>query len=228
MSTESESTDSPSTTRRLVRARGGVSLGAVLTGVVVSFGAMFLLTAAVAGVLYAFGVDLDVGEGESVEAGPYAGVALIVAQFLAYLWGGYTAGRMSRGAGAANGFLVAVIAVGIAIGAGAVVAAVSGAPTGPSIPFTSARIPLQDDYVVDWGLGVALGAMLAMFLGGVTGGLAGSRWHTRLESRALADAEPKPAVASTEPEAEEPTKPTETETPESSPPETRTERHIYR
>ncbi|MFN2526400.1 MAG: TIGR04086 family membrane protein [Actinomycetota bacterium] len=217
------------TARPLLRARGGVSIGAVLTGVVVSFGAMFLLTAAVAGVLYAFGVDLDVGEGESIQAGPFAGAALIVAQFLAYLWGGYTAGRMSRGAGAANGFLVALIALFLAVGAGAVLAAVSETPTGPSLPFTSARIPLQDEYVVDWGLGVALGAMLAMFLGGITGGLAGSRWHSRLESRTLAESEEKiETPAPTEPERADEPKPDAEEVEEARPPETRTERHVYR
>ncbi|HEX2240354.1 MAG TPA: hypothetical protein VHJ82_04360, partial [Actinomycetota bacterium] len=220
----------------------------MLTGVVVSFGAMFLLTAGVAGVLYAFGVDLDVPEGESVQAGPYAGVALIVAQFLAYLWGGYTAGRMSRGAGAANGFLVALLALFLAIGAGAVVAAVSQTTTGPSLPFNTARIPLQDEYVVDWGLGVALGAMLAMFLGGIVGGLAGSRWHARLESRALAETEPTPAEGPTKADttesagrrsrkekaipdqqaADDSGATTEAEAqaePETRPPQTRTERH---
>ena len=38
----------------------------------------------------------------------------MIAQFLSYMWGGYTAGRMGRGAGLVNGFLVPVVALIVA------------------------------------------------------------------------------------------------------------------
>src|ERR687891_2296504 len=88
---------------RAVDVRGGVSLVAVLTGVVVAFGAVFLLSALVGGILAATGVETTVTADEAQEATLGAGIALVAAMFLAYMWGGYTAGRMGRGAGAVNG-----------------------------------------------------------------------------------------------------------------------------
>jgi hypothetical protein len=67
-----------------LRVRGGVSLWSVLTGVVVAFGALFLLSAIVGGILAATGVDAqeEVAEGTR-EAGLGAGIALVIAVFLA-------------------------------------------------------------------------------------------------------------------------------------------------
>ena len=168
-------------TPRPVEARGGVSGGAILTGVVVAFGAMFLLSAVIGGVLTAMGVEgTEVTEGEAVTAGIGAGIAFVVAQFLAYAWGGYTAGRMGRGAGVVNGILVPVIAIALALATGAIVASL-GATANLNLPFTENRLPLENDYLVDWGVGIAIGAVVAMFLGAAIGGAAGARWHTKLE-----------------------------------------------
>jgi hypothetical protein len=38
-----------------------------------------------------------------VDAGIAGDIAFAIAMLLAYLWGGYTAGRMARGAGVLNG-----------------------------------------------------------------------------------------------------------------------------
>lgn len=171
--------------RTVIDARGGVSGGAILTGVVVAFGAMFLLSAVVGGVLTAIGVTAqDVGTSEAVEAGLGAGIVLVIAQFVAYLWGGYSAGRMARGAGALNGFLVPLVAIIVAIAVGAVVAAL-GATANLNLPFATSRLPLENDFVVDWGMAISLGALAAMFLGGILGGALGARWHTKLERRTL-------------------------------------------
>ncbi len=167
-----------------VRARGGVSGGAILTGVVVAFGCMFLLTALIGGILAALGViDPDVAQSEAVDAGIAAGVALVVAQFLSHLWGGYTAGRMSRGAGFANGLLVPIVAILVAVLVGGVAAAL-GATANLNLPFSTNRLPLENDTLVDWGVGIGIASVVAMFLGGVLGGSFGSRWHTKLERRA--------------------------------------------
>ena len=176
--------------RTVIDARGGVSGGAVLTGVVVSFGAMFLMSALVGGVLTATGVVADdVGTGEAIEVGIGAGIVLVLAQFLAYLWGGYTAGRMGRGAGAANGLLVPLVAIVLAVVVGAVVASL-GASANLNLPYSTNRLPLDDDVLVDWGMAISIGALVAMFLGGLIGGILGSRWHTKLERRTLDDSTP--------------------------------------
>ena len=173
--------------RGAVVARGGVSGGAILTGVVVAFGAMFLLSALVGGVLTAIGVNqTEITSGEAIDAGIGAGMALVVAQFLSYLWGGYAAGRMGRGAGFANGFLVPVVAILVAVLVGAVAAGL-GATANLNLPFTTNRLPLENDYLVNWGIGIGIASVVAMFLGGIFGGSLGSRWHTKLEREAYED-----------------------------------------
>ena len=171
--------------RAVIDARGGVSGGAVLTGVVVAFGAMFLLSALVGGIVTALGLsEATITEGEAIQAGIGAGIALVIAQFVSYLWGGYTAGRMGRGAGVANGLLVPFVAILAAVAVGAVVASL-GATANLNLPWSTNRLPLENDLVVDWGLGISLAALAAMFLGGALGGSLGARWHTKLEREAL-------------------------------------------
>lgn len=165
------------------RARGGVALGGILTGVAVALGAMMVLTAIVGAI--AAGLDLIEQAAENattVEVGIGVGIALVVIQFLAYLWGGYTAGRMARGAGALNGVLVPVVALVIAAIVAAIVAAV-GADAGLIVPYGETRLLAVDDTLVDLGIGVGIGSLVAMLLGGLLGGMMGSRWHDRLEDR---------------------------------------------
>ena len=163
------------------RARGGVAFGPILTGVVVAFGAMFLLSAIVGGVLASLGlIDTNVTTGEAIEAGIGAGIALVVAQFLSYLWGGYTAGRMARGSGLANGLLVPLTALIVAAIVGGIATGL-GAEANLNLPFTTNQLPLENDNLVNWGVGIGIASLVAMFLGGALGGGMGARWHTKLE-----------------------------------------------
>jgi hypothetical protein len=168
----------------LVGVRGGVSAGAILTGVLVAFGAMFLLSGIVAGVLVALDVlEEGVESTRAIEVGVGAGIALVVTQLLAYLWGGYTAGRMGRGAGIGNGLAVPLVAILLALIIGAVVAAL-GATAQFNLPFSDTRLPVEDNFLIDLGVGVGIASLVAMFLGGAIGGAMGARWHTKLERRA--------------------------------------------
>jgi hypothetical protein len=151
---------------------------------VVAFGASFLLSAIIGGILAAFGVtDPNVTRTEAVDAGIAGGIAFAIATFLAYLWGGYTAGRMARGAGVLNGVLVPVVAIILAVVVGLIVAAL-GSTVNLNLPLTTARLPVQGGNVVDWGLGIGIAALVVMFVGGIIGGVLGARWHTKLERRA--------------------------------------------
>lgn len=171
----------------VVGARGGVSGTAILTGVVVAFGTLFLLTALVAGVIVATGYTAPpVGSQEAIDAGLYGGIALVIAQLLAYLWGGYTAGRMARGAGAANGFLVPLFAILLGVAVAAIATAL-GANASLNLPFETARLPLEQSTAVSWGLGIGIASLVAMFVGGALGGAIGANWHTRLEEAAVAE-----------------------------------------
>jgi MFS family permease len=168
-----------------LRVRGGVSLWSVLTGVVVAFGALFLLSAIVGGILAATGVDAqeEVAAGTR-EAGLGAGIALVIAVFLAYMWGGYTAGRMGRGAGFANGLLVPILALIVAAVIAGIVAAL-GADADLNISLSEWRLPVSENELVDFGRVIGIAALVAMFLGGIAGGMAGSGWHRKLERRAI-------------------------------------------
>ena len=162
----------------LVGVRGGVSAGAILTGVLVAFGALFLLSGIVAGVLVALDVlEEGVDSARAIDVGVGAGIALVVTQFLSYMWGGYAAGRMGRGAGIGNGLAVALVAILLALVIGAVVAAL-GATAQFNLPFSEARFPVESDFLVDFGVGIGIASLVAMFLGGALGG------HTKLERRA--------------------------------------------
>ena len=171
--------------RDVVAARGGVSLWAVLTGVVVSFGALFLLSALVGGILAATGVDTGSVEGQTEEVGVGVGIAVVVAWFLACLWGGYTAGRMGRGAGAVNGLLVPIAVIVIGLVVAGVVSAL-GASANLNLPFSDDyRLPTDRSNLIDLGVGFGIGTLVAMLVGGLFGGLLGPRWHTKLDRRKL-------------------------------------------
>src|SRR5918999_1052252 len=160
----------------VINARGGVSLWSVLTGVVVAFGAMLILSAIIGGILAEAGVDAnDVAQDgpTATDAGLGLGIGMIAAMFLSYLWGGYTAGRMARGAGPINGFLVPFIAIII----GVIVAAILNATNGDAnlnLPFTENQFTVEDQSVLyDWAGTIGVGMLIAMFVGGILGGIAG-------------------------------------------------------
>ena len=190
--------------------RGGVSAGAVLTGVVVAFGALFILSALITALLVALGLqEAEVSRGEAVDVTIGTGIGLVVAQLLAYLWGGYTAGRMGRGAGAVNGLLVALTALFVAVVVAAIATSVGSSvdvdlPFRVDLPFSPQSLA-SDGSLREWGAGLAIAALVAMFLGAILGGAFGSRWHRKLErdhyEQAVARTEPGPTAR---PEAAEP------------------------
>jgi hypothetical protein len=170
---------------RMPLARGGVSFGAILTGVVVAFGALSLLLALAGGILAATDTIDEVtsvsGE-DAVTAGAVTGVVLVVAWFLAYMWGGYTAGRMGRGAGFLNGLLVPIVAVLLLLAVGAIASAL-GAEAELNNPLDNVRLPVEESNLVDIGTGLGIAVLVAMGLGSIIGGMLGARWHTKLERR---------------------------------------------
>jgi hypothetical protein len=170
---------------RMPLARGGVSFGAILTGVVVAFGALTLLLALAGGILTATDTIDEVsnvsGE-DAVTAGAVTGVVLVIAWLLAYMWGGYTAGRMGRGAGFLNGLLVPIVAILLLVAVGAIASAL-GAEAELNNPLGTVRLPVEESTLVDIGTAIGIAVLVAMFLGSIIGGMLGARWHTKLERR---------------------------------------------
>jgi hypothetical protein len=166
------------------RARGGFSAGSVITGVLVAFGSFIVLSALIGAIMAALGMtEGTINAADARNATIGAGIGLVLAQFLAYLWGGYTAGRMARGAGLLNGMLVPIVAIVLVALLGAIVAAVAGnINVQAETANVEAQLPLPLSDLADIGTGVGIGVLVAMLLGGGLGGHLGSRWHTKLEN----------------------------------------------
>jgi len=169
--------------RQVAVARGGVSPGGILTGVVVAFGALTLLSALVGGAFASSGVDPE-SLGTTRDVGIGIGVGLVIAWFLACLWGGYTAGRMGRGAGIVNGLLVPIVVLilGVLV---AVIVGAFGASANLNLPFRPAQFPTDNNTLYELSTGFGIAILVAMLLGGALGGGMGARWHTKLEREAL-------------------------------------------
>jgi hypothetical protein len=166
----------------LYGVRGGPSLTSVLSGMFVAFGVMFVLTAIIGGAIAGTTGNVNnLARNEAIRIGIGGGIAFMVAQFLSYMWGGYSAGRMARGMGALNGLLVAL--VGLIVGAGVAFGAsyLAGAANW-RMPFTATRIPISQNVLVQYGIGFGAAMLAAMFLGAIAGGVRGAHWHDRLEA----------------------------------------------
>lgn len=168
-----------------VRARGGLSAWSVLSGILVAFGAFVLLSALVGAILAGSGlIEGSLRPEELRTAGIGTLIALVIIQFLAYFWGGYTSARMARGSGWMNGLLVTVGAIVIVAVLGAVVAGLSvSAPGSAPTGFESLPSPFRGASEVATAAGIAI--LASMLLGGLLGGRVGAKWHTKLENDRL-------------------------------------------
>jgi hypothetical protein len=97
--------ESPRDRKRLARQAGlgRLSFNSVLAGVLVAYGAFAVLAALVGAVAVAIGVDAELASNDWTTFGRGSAVTATVVAFVAYLFGGYVAGRMARRAGLVNG-----------------------------------------------------------------------------------------------------------------------------
>ena len=173
--------------RRMLAREAGyrtTSFPSVLAGTLVAFGAVALALAVAGAVGSQLGLRTDgISTHEYRQAGMAGAAIAAVVLFASLLLGGYTAGRMSRRAGARHG--VAVFVLGAAIVALIVgIAAWLGDPSSLRDNLNSNGVPVDANTWSDIGLGAAIAAVAAMLLGSVLGGIRGDRWHGRLVSAA--------------------------------------------
>jgi hypothetical protein len=162
-----------------------VSFVSVLAGVLVAYGAFAVIAGITGAVLSAMGVETRaLTDNDWRQLGIGTGVAAAVTLFLAYLFGGYVAGRMARRAGAMNGLLVFVLGILLAAGVGA---AVGMQADGDALMsnLRSIGVPTSGEEYAAIGTVAGLAALAAMLLGSIFGGIAGERWHGKLLTRAL-------------------------------------------
>lgn len=162
---------------------GGMKFGSAFFGWLTAAGTGVLLTALIAAVLTAMGLSaVDVGDGVARVTGlgvaGIIGVAIVM--FIAYLAGGYVAGRMARFSGAAQGFAVWLWAIIVAVIVGLLGWAFGARFDILGTLDTFPRIPLGVDATVA-GIITAVVVALIALLGAVLGGLAGMRYHRRVD-----------------------------------------------
>jgi hypothetical protein len=110
-------------------------------------------------------------------------LALGASLFVAYLFGGYVAGRMARRAGVAQAIGVIVLGIVLAVAAGVVVNALTDTST---IRDHLHNFGLPTTWH-QWRTGVTwagTAGLIGIVLGGLLGGMLGDRWHSKLMARA--------------------------------------------
>ncbi|MEA3020726.1 MAG: hypothetical protein QOI47_2250 [Actinomycetota bacterium] len=166
--------------RQLVEQAGWrtTSFVSVLAGTLVAFGAVTLVATAVGATGSALGLDTHgISTHQWRQAGIASAMVGAVVLFGSFFFGGYTAGRMGRRAGARHGVLVFLLSV-ILVGAVAIIAwALRG---NVNIDLNQNGVPTDSSTWADIGLGAGIAAAAAMLLGSIAGGIKGDRWHGQL------------------------------------------------
>jgi hypothetical protein len=172
---------------------GGIKFGSAFFGWLTATGTAVLLTALAAAAGTAVGLANDTSVDEVADQattdptsiGIAGAIVLAVVLFVAYYCGGYVAGRMARFNGAKQGLAVWLWAVVIAIVV-AVLAAVAGDQYDvlgrlDSFP----RIPVAEGDVTTAGIIALVVVALVSLVGAVLGGLAGMRFHRKVDKAGL-------------------------------------------
>jgi hypothetical protein len=111
-------------------------------------------------------------------------IALLVILFLAYLAGGYVAGRMARFDGARQGVAVWFIGLLVVL-ALAVLGTVLGAQYNVLQQLNLPRIPIGEGTATTAGIIALVAVLLVTLLGAVLGGKLGERYHRKIDRAGL-------------------------------------------
>lgn len=169
---------------------GGVNVGAAFFGWLVAMGVAILLIgiagAGAATVGEAMEVTQSDAEPDAGTIGVTAAIVLLVVLLVSYYAGGYVAGRMSRFDGARQGvgvwFLGLVVTL-LAAGVGAVFGSEYNVLDRVDLP----RIPFSPEELGWAGVVTAVAAVLITLAGAALGGLAGHRYHNRVDAAVRQD-----------------------------------------
>jgi MFS family permease len=164
---------------------GGIKWGAAFFGWLSANGLAVLLVALLSAAGVAIGLtqgvpSTDEATQEASTIGVVGGIVLLVVLFLAYLAGGYVAGRMARFDGTRQGLAVWVIGLLVVL-----VLALAGLVFGSQYnvlqQLNLPRIPIDEGTATTGGI-IALVAVLgATLLGAILGGKLGDRYHRKID-----------------------------------------------
>jgi hypothetical protein len=163
---------------------GGINWGAAFFGWLVAVGVAVLLTGILAAAGAAIGLTettSDAADSASAETLSAAGaVALLVVLAIAYYCGGYVAGRMSRFDGARQG--VGAWAIGLLITlALAVLALIAGSEYNVVERANLPRLPVGPETLTTGGAIASLAILAGTLLFAALGGVAGARYHRKVD-----------------------------------------------
>lgn len=168
-------------------AFGGMKIGAAFFGFLTAAGMAVLLTAVAvaAGAVVGIGADAEVAAEDVGTIGVWSAVVVGALVLVAYYCGGYVAGRMARFDGAKQGFAVWLwtLVIGVVV---AVLTALAGAEYNVFAQLNLfPRIPVDEGDLTAVGIAAAAGAAVLALIGTVLGGLAGVRFHRRVDRAGL-------------------------------------------
>jgi hypothetical protein len=186
MTASDHSYESPKDRASLAREAGlsRLSFPGILAGVLVAYGAFAVLAALVGTVTAAIGLNADLNRNDWATLGVGSAIAVAVVLLLAYMFGGYVAGRMARRAGLLNGLAVFLLALLLVAVVGAVAASQADAESIAS-NLRNLGIPTTGTEWAKVGTVAGIGSLAAMLLGALVGGVLGERWHSKLTRRAV-------------------------------------------
>jgi hypothetical protein len=164
---------------------GGIKWGSAFFGWLSANGLAVVLIAmlSAAGVALGLANNVDTADeaaNQASEIGIGGGIAVLVVLFLAYLAGGYVAGRMARFDGARQGlavWLVGLIVVIVLAAAGAILGAKYNVLEQLNLP----RIPVDEGTATTAGIITLVAILVVTLLGAVLGGKLGDRYHRRVD-----------------------------------------------
>ncbi len=165
---------------------GGAKIGAAFFGWLVAIGMTVLLSAVAAGIGAAVGqtVALDPAGADAAAIGLTGAATVLVVLTLAYLAGGYVAGRLARFDGTRNGILTWLLGMIITVLAGLIAAAVGS----NSDLVARVRLPAFPGDLATLTIGglIALAVLLVVtLLAAAVGGRLGERFHRRVDRSGL-------------------------------------------
>jgi len=172
---------------------GGIKIGSAFFGWLTATGTAVLLSAVAATIAVLLGYSADTTTNQFADPTAWdvgttawvGGIVALVVLLVAYYCGGYVAGRMARFSGAVQGLAVwlwAVLAV--------IVVTVVGLIAGNELDLSGSLdgVPQMGAQAEDFTLGGVIAALLAaaVTLGGaILGGIAGMRFHRRVDKAGL-------------------------------------------
>lgn len=162
---------------------GGFSVVSVLAGVLVAYGAFAILAGLATAVVGALGDSTDLTT-DWERLGTAGGIVVAALLLVAYLFGGYVAGRMARRNGLVHGLGVAVLALAVV---GVVAALVRSASTSTDAIAANLRSLGVPTTAAEYGQAATvagIASLAAIVVGSLLGGVLGERWHGRLLARA--------------------------------------------